>query len=809
MAMPGKSGALSVRLELQDRILYESAAGDLQCPVVIGRQSGCAWRVPAEETSVSKMHAEISLKHGRLWLRDLGSRNGVFVLGRKVAELRLTAGVSASIGQCRLCVEKIEDRRTARVLPYHRLERLNGEKAGTFCDITSDVFPIGAAVTDGMLCSSALVSKRHAEIMRKSDDSCWIRDLDSRNGTTVNGVPLKKNERMLRHRDVISAADVQFRFWDRTVDPYRNRLVFKICAALVTAAVTGTVYFAVQSVFPSAKAKLADASELEFREKFDEAAAVLDQATSARGAEYYRDEIERKRRELLIWKNTLDMWKSAKMDFTRRFWIDASAKLGSLLDSSVEKWGWNTTTAQAMKRDARHMKMLVDVFLSARSAIRGDFRENEHGREREALLVRLQDVESALADARWTAGLPTGKLREDMEEQRDELRALIADLGALSSLLSAIKAPPDADMKTTVGLAGVFPEIVHRIRNIAERSEKREARRSDEAKRIGRSFVSPVIVEEKCADFIPVLERFIEAQAVLEANLGFLVSCRYGDLKRELPFPSDQQCSLLPQFGELRRLMSDVNRRVNTSLRDSVSDQLGRLAKWKLESRGVPPVVAVFLDSEICEKVFSCDSLQGERPRSSRTVCAGRYDEVLGLEDFANFLKAFDVDRDYRADWAEAGREPAVVDAVKFYRQLDRFRDFLDDGDVAYLLTVETPEGNRLRTVAENASSLQEKRDLLIESWWNRQSDDRRSVIIARGLALALDTDGRFGSAECDELRSDLSRLKKEIAGLKAKIDADPDCVTDVRPRILEIGIPGMNNVNAWWDQEAKRRKAR
>ena len=45
------------------------------------------------------------------------------------------------------------------------------------------------------------------------------------------------------------------------------------------------------------------------------------------------------------------------------------------------------------------------------------------------------------------------------------------------------------------------------------------------------------------------------------------------------------------------------------------------------------------------------------------------------------------------------------------------------------------------------------------------------------------------------------------LAALKAKIDANPDCVTEVRPRILKIGIPGLYNVNAWWDQEAKRKE--
>jgi len=804
-----KGCPLQLRLECKDQILHEGRVGDLQLPLVIGRQSGCGWIVPSEETSVSKTHAEISIKHGRVWIRDLGSRNGLFVLGKKVSEQRLDAGVSVSIGQCRLSVEKTDDNTSTRTLPYHRLERLNGDNAGTYSDIKTEVFPIGSAVSDGILCSSVLVSKRHAEIVHKTDDSCWIRDLGSRNGTTVNGVPLKKAERMLRHRDVIAVADVQFRFWDRTVDPYRSRLLLKLCVVLVTAAVFGTGYFAIQTVFPSAKTKLAEACEWESREKpdFERATAALTQAASARGAEYYRDEIERKRGDLLIWKNTLEVWQSAQEDFGRRFWIDASTKLGSLLNASVEKWGWNTTTAQSMKREARMMKELVDVFLTARSAIRGDVRENERGRERDALIQRLKSVEGALSDPQWTSELPTGKLRGDMEEQRIELKALIDDLGEISSLLSSIVVPDSANLKTTVDLVAPFPEAISRLRAIDERAKKREQRRAAVAKSEGRNFAAPKIVEERCDEYMPVLIRFVEARSVLMTNLVRLVSGRYDEMSATLPFPSDQQCSLLPQFGELRRLMSAANEKLNVEIRDSLRDQLSRLAKWKLETGKTPSAVAVFLDGDTCDKVFACDSLRGRRPKSSRTECSGKYDEVLGIEAFADYLKSFDVEREFRAPQGEARGEPILAQALRFYHQADQFQRFLDDENMVFLMTVETSSGNHLRQVAEMVVSLQEKRDLLIDSWWNRESEDLRSKIIARGLALALDTNGKLGTVECEELRKDLSALKSEVAALKAKIDANPDCVTEIRPQILKIGIPGLNNVNAWWDQETKRKE--
>ena len=799
-----KGVPLQLRLERNDQVLHDGRLEDLQLPLVIGRMNGCAWQVPADETSVSKAHAEITLRHGRAWIRDLGSRNGIFVMGRKVSELRLDAGVSVSLGQCRLVVEKVDDRGTSRHLAYHRLERLNGEKAGSFCNISAEVTPIGSAVADGICCSSVLVSKRHAEILHKADYTCWIRDLGSRNGTTVNGVPLKKSERLLRHRDVVSVADVQFRFWDRTVDPYRSRLLLKVCVALVTAAVFGTGYFAVQSAFPSAKTKLSEACEWEARERFDLAEKSLEQADSARGAAYYADEVARKRRELDVWRNTLDVWKSAKADFDRRFWIDASTKLGSLIDPRVEKWGWNTTTAQAMKREARLMKELVDVFLSARSAIRGDFRDDERGNERNALRNRLAEDERVLADPQWSASLPTGKLRADMEEQRTELKALIADLGEIDARLATIRSEDSPGLHTAATLVNAFPETIRRLKDLSTRSRRREEVRAAAAKKEGRNFVASRIVWEKCDEFIPVLARFVESGEVLSSNIVMLAVGRYDEMVSGLPFPSDQQCSLLPQFGAIRRLMSEANRKLVNEVRDQVRDQLARLGRWNLEKGETPAAVAAIFDADTREKVFSCDSLHGVRPKSSRAAPSGKYDEVLGLEAFADYLKSFDFDREYHVAPGDARGKPLIADALAFYRQADSFQRFLGNDEVVYLLSVDVPGGNRLRLVADAVVALQEKRDLLVDVLWNHDGGNIRSKIVARGLALAIDTTGKLGAEACGELRRDLAELKAEIAAMKSRIDLDPDCVTEVRPKILEIGIPGLFNVNAWWDQEAK-----
>jgi transcriptional regulator with GAF, ATPase, and Fis domain len=75
--------------------------------------------------------------------------------------------------------------------------------------LDGDELSIGRDLTSGICVISSLVSRRHCSI-RQQDGLVSIHDLDSRNGTFVNGVPVR--ERVLKHGDVIAVGDSYFRF---------------------------------------------------------------------------------------------------------------------------------------------------------------------------------------------------------------------------------------------------------------------------------------------------------------------------------------------------------------------------------------------------------------------------------------------------------------------------------------------------------------------------------------------------------------------------------------------------------------------
>ena len=95
-------------LHLKLRAIEFGTARELEavCPVVIGRTDEAGLVVPDPE--VSRRHARLETENDVLYLRDLGSRNGTFLNGRRVVDsIEVRAGDAIDIGATRLIVEEI------------------------------------------------------------------------------------------------------------------------------------------------------------------------------------------------------------------------------------------------------------------------------------------------------------------------------------------------------------------------------------------------------------------------------------------------------------------------------------------------------------------------------------------------------------------------------------------------------------------------------------------------------------------------------------------------------------------------------
>lgn len=151
-------------------------------PHVIGRHSDAA--VVVEHESVSRHHLGLRALDGKWWIEDLGSSNGTFLDGSPVTELSLEAPLQVMLGGS-------TDGITVDLVPVTadpadlgpsglgRPLRVHG--------LGGDRVTIGRADDNTVVLNDLQVSRHHAELLRRDDRSWLLSDLDSYNGTFVEG----------------------------------------------------------------------------------------------------------------------------------------------------------------------------------------------------------------------------------------------------------------------------------------------------------------------------------------------------------------------------------------------------------------------------------------------------------------------------------------------------------------------------------------------------------------------------------------------------------------------------------------------
>jgi pSer/pThr/pTyr-binding forkhead associated (FHA) protein len=188
----------------------ETRAFELPGEAVLGREEGLAVTLPFEE--VSRQHARISWDGKSHWLEDLASTNGTFLNGRRVLrereKLRHLSVVTLGAETNLVFLLRPEETQTLRRTVIQHAFLVRDNEDGQPYDIPAGEFTIGRSAGCYIVSDSAGVSKVHARIQR-SADKLSVRDLDSANGTWVNGV--RVSEAALVDGDLLAFADERYR----------------------------------------------------------------------------------------------------------------------------------------------------------------------------------------------------------------------------------------------------------------------------------------------------------------------------------------------------------------------------------------------------------------------------------------------------------------------------------------------------------------------------------------------------------------------------------------------------------------------
>ena len=129
-------------------------------------------------------------------------------------------------------------------LPGPRLLAVAGPVEGKVFEIGGEPFPIGRQSGNRLQLYHGSVSRRHC-VLEPSPEGVLLRDLESRCGTFVNGVPVR--ERLLEHGDFLKVGDALFLFLSRPEEPGEERASAALAGGDYT--VRSTIQLSLDDVF--------------------------------------------------------------------------------------------------------------------------------------------------------------------------------------------------------------------------------------------------------------------------------------------------------------------------------------------------------------------------------------------------------------------------------------------------------------------------------------------------------------------------------------------------------------------------------
>lgn len=72
--------------------------------IIIGRNNDCD--VVIEHNSVSRTHARLWMEEGVIWAEDMGSKNGTYICGKKIAEKSMVKD-EITVGEVRVKIDRL------------------------------------------------------------------------------------------------------------------------------------------------------------------------------------------------------------------------------------------------------------------------------------------------------------------------------------------------------------------------------------------------------------------------------------------------------------------------------------------------------------------------------------------------------------------------------------------------------------------------------------------------------------------------------------------------------------------------------
>lgn len=739
--------------------------------VMVGRAGGCTLRIPADDRSASGKHMRLFWRGKALFVEDAGSRNGVYCRGARLTKAqRVAPGEVYSAGNCVVVCEKVE-RAKARATRFHRLERLNGDEAGRQIDIRpkdgQTAFTIGLDPGNALVLPDMIVSRKHAELAEREGGECWIRDLDSRNGTYVNGEPLRGKERLLKDNDTISIAYFDFRFLDRAKRHTRFFLWMKVFAVSATLCVMAGAYVAWVTTGATVEDHLRVARGHAASCDFASASNSLASARMARDADRYRAQIDSLESQVDRWRKTWSEWEAAKGALAAGRLKNAQKMLDPLTSGALDAWIWNGTSAVDEKNQAEFAALALRRLYDATDVVDGagdgppERRADEIKEKSLPLAAFLKETERRFEDRPYLA-----PLRAELEDAFKRMSDIQAGFAKVDDCIAKLDASNPDFAKLTVQL----DEIV------------RDKSRHEAVRAYADKYRQP------CAELADatlfVRKEFDDLNAMRFAS----VAGRSGGLR----LPNKNLCARHPQLSrhrlKIERFHSDAQ-----TYAENLESMVNGLSAVGVVNGDCGASIKRALSVDSWNKAFSFSCFNEKPPATRRNEPSGFYDELLGVDFTFQSLRALP---DNYNGWClrMIGFSPDVVETRKALEYVDVFVKYLDERPSAL-------NKGELRAFGKYCKSLQEKRDALIGFLASCDGDPRAKLIAGfyRGWFSR-----QFDLRERKELAEKFRAVQRKVSELEERYSETSDPVEQIaiRAKMLSVGFPGDAQLHSKWVQK-------
>ena len=752
-----QNAVLRIILEHTGTPLYELNTSEYAKEIVIGRGMDCTWTLDGIDSSASAKHAVISKRKNNFYITDLGSRNGIYFQNKRIKERKLVLGDRVSLGECTISVEVLEEK-NKRVSQFHRLEYMDAKGHRTTIDVNKPQMLIGSSPDCDIIFQNQLISSQHAELLLRSDGSCWIRDLNSRNGTSVNGMELTLDgERMLQDNDVINIAYLEIRFLDAAVEHHDSKIWPTVITLAITILVIMAGYIGYMKLTPNSKQILKMAVTEINNGHFDKAKSLLDSSARAEGSENTKYEREQLARKIQLWENVMSMWKSVQSDLEIRNYNRAVQKLSSMNHDDLNAWTWPQGALE--KQKAIVTKNLLDACSSSSAILK-----NEHATIEEVKICR-DELVRVISEAAQVKMPSLAQVIKDAQPLLARVEKTLSDDNELQTALSLLNnRQPD------------YQAVITRLQKISKESGGPVKARADK--------ILPAIL---------TLHRETQRVLVMVDKVGEMDFKSVNDFRLDLPESIDWATE--KNIGSLRRnLIETVERFKDVSLQLSLIHK-NLVGKGVVIGKNIPDLES-FLNNKELDAVYAFDCLDMPLPKNSRKEPAGKYDELLGIEFFYDHVSNIHT-QSTTLNVDELPFKPKLYKAREIILEIEKFIRFANKDENQWF------NRGQFANYLEYCKKILALRNKIVNEQLKRNASvGSREFIVSRGIAVYLLPDGETQRILSKDVEQSFSAFKRAILKLNREYNiAMPEDALKIRGQIIKTGLPGDPIVKKMWQQ--------